>query len=190
MSSKSSRYSLRTLTFAALMIALTIVFQRIGSITLAPWLRFSLAPVTIILAGLYGGPLIGGIVGGLSDVLGMLIAGQGAFYLGLTVTAIIRGVLPGVIMLLRNGKRNPLTSLYVTLSELVICSLLLQSFWLSQMTGNAYGIIFMQRILTSPVSAVMYYLVLLAVVPALNKVVAPTVTTSISAPSGVKNAGG
>jgi ECF transporter S component (folate family) len=75
--------NIRILTFSALLIALTVVFQRIGSITVTPWLRFSLAPVTIMLSGLYGGPLVGGMVGGVSDFVGMLISGQGAFHPGI-----------------------------------------------------------------------------------------------------------
>lgn len=46
-SSKKTRVAVRVLTFSALLIALTIVFQRIGSITVTPWLRFSLAPLPL-----------------------------------------------------------------------------------------------------------------------------------------------
>ncbi|MGI6546110.1 MAG: folate family ECF transporter S component [Fastidiosipilaceae bacterium] len=179
-SSKKTRVAVRVLTFSALLIALTIVFQRIGSITVTPWLRFSLAPLTIMIAGMYGGPIVGGMVGGVSDFLGMLIAGQGAFHPGIMLTAVLRGVLPGLIVILLRGKVNPLSSLLSCLSELVICSLLLQSFWLSQLYGIPYRVQLIQRLATSPLAATVYFLLLLLLVPSLNRVV----PTSLSSARG------
>ena len=68
--------AVRKMVLAGLLLALTVVFTRFLSIQYIPGIpftRISLGPCLIIFASLLLGPIYGGVVGGLSDILGILI---------------------------------------------------------------------------------------------------------------------
>lgn len=61
---------------SGLLLALVIIFTRFLSfqnIPIIPFVRISLGPALIIFASIVLGPIYGGIVGGLSDILGILL---------------------------------------------------------------------------------------------------------------------
>lgn len=135
----------------ALLCAMQIVFARFLVIPIGDSMRFSLSFIPVVIAarkyGIYGGAL----VYGLGDFLGAIIFPTGgAFQVGFTVTAVVSGVIFGFFL----GEKSPLNkkgriNIYVlivvavVLSQL-ICSLLLNSFWLS----FYYGMPFFARLLT------------------------------------------
>ena len=64
------------ITFSALLIAMTIILTRITplqNLPLIPWIRISLGPALIIFSSILLGPIYGGIVGALSDILGIVL---------------------------------------------------------------------------------------------------------------------
>lgn len=63
-------------TYSAILLVLIILFTRVlavGNIEPVPFLRISIGPSLIVLSSLLLGPIYGGIIGGLSDILGILI---------------------------------------------------------------------------------------------------------------------
>ncbi|MCR4908513.1 MAG: folate family ECF transporter S component [Lachnospiraceae bacterium] len=59
-------------------------------------IRFSF--LSIAIAGYLFGPLYGGIVGALSDILGFIVKPTGAFFPGFTIAQAVTGVLYGLIL--------------------------------------------------------------------------------------------
>lgn len=163
-------FSTRVIAFAAVLVALSIVLKRFASITIGPDIRFSLGVVPVLLGGLFGGPVLGASVGAIADLLGMLIGGTGGFHLGLTLTEALRGALPGLIVILFKGQLRLPAIITTCVSELVICSLLLQSLWFSMFTGNPYWVQLTLRVPNSLVLFGVYIVVLNMLVPALKKV--------------------
>ena len=66
--------SLRTLTFCALLVAMSVVFSRVLSISTG-FLRFNLGSLPVVLAAVLFGPGAGFAVGALADVIGGVLAG-------------------------------------------------------------------------------------------------------------------
>lgn len=66
--------SLRTLTFCALLVAMSIVFSRALSIS-TDFLRFNLGSLPVVLAAVLYGPWAGFAVGAVADIIGGTLAG-------------------------------------------------------------------------------------------------------------------
>ncbi len=169
------RLSVSVITFCALMVALNIIFGRFLSVLYLPHARFSLAILPILLTGIYLGPILGFVVGVVADVVGMLISGVGLFHPGITFTTGLRGVLPGLIMILWHHKRRIWTWLTIVFADLIIASLLLQSLWFVQRAGatKTYWAVLLGRVPNSVVLAVAYFILLCILVPVLDKVLMP-----------------
>lgn len=87
---------IQTVVFAGVMIAMNLVLARVLAINIGSTLRITVSATPIYLAGLWLGPLVGGICGGVSDLLGCLIQGYAPnpFIL---VTSVLAGVIPAIM---------------------------------------------------------------------------------------------
>lgn len=72
--SRSTRSSVHTLTALALLVAMSIVFGRVFSISTG-FLRFNLGSLPVLMAGLVFGPGAGFAVGALADMIGGVLSG-------------------------------------------------------------------------------------------------------------------
>lgn len=87
---------------ASLLAGLSIIFTRVFSfmIPLAglPALRIGFGGLPIIMSGILFGPLVGGVVGIVSDLIGFLMNPMGGTYFpGFTISAALTGIIPGLI---------------------------------------------------------------------------------------------
>ena len=69
-----SKTSVRTLTMLALLVAMSIVFSRVLSISTG-FVRFNLGSLPVLLAALLFGPWAGFAVGAVADIIGGVLAG-------------------------------------------------------------------------------------------------------------------
>lgn len=145
-----NKLSTRTLVLAGIFAAMNIVLTRAGVIMLfGGSVRLSLGKVPLILSGLLLGPLPGALAGLVGDVLGVIINSHGAmFHPGFTLSSVLTGALPGIIVILSNKKRASLFNVITSnIVVLIIVNLLLDTLWLSQMYGNPYPIVFQTRLI-------------------------------------------
>ena len=70
----NSKNSVRTLTMLALLVAMSIVFSRVLSISTG-FVRFNLGSLPVLLAALLFGPGAGFAVGAVADMIGSVLAG-------------------------------------------------------------------------------------------------------------------
>ena len=70
----TSRTSVRTLVMLALLVAMSIVFSRVLSISTG-FVRFNLGSLPVLLAALLFGPGAGFAVGAVADIIGGVLAG-------------------------------------------------------------------------------------------------------------------
>ena len=134
----------------ALLVALDIVLSRFGSINM--WnTRIGFGFVPIVIAGMLLGPFKAAITAAVADVIGALLVPTGAFFPPLTVTAILRGILYGIMLkyvpeylakTIEDPKRYQKAWIGVcaatTLFDQLAFGLLLQSYWLSLLYGSPY----------------------------------------------------
>lgn len=100
--SKNRWISTSVLVKAGLLAGLSIVFTRALSfmIPLAglPALRIGFGSLPIIISGILFGPLVGGVVGTVADLIGFMLNPMGgAYFPGFTISAALNGVIPGLL---------------------------------------------------------------------------------------------
>ncbi|AIS53285.1 hypothetical protein TKV_c21530 [Thermoanaerobacter kivui] len=107
------KFSTRELVFLALLVSLNIVLTRIASIRIAiggiEGIRIGFGAFPVILAGIMFGPLAGGIVGAVGDMIGYFINPIGPYMPHFTITSALVGIIPPLIL---KPVKNPISSLW------------------------------------------------------------------------------
>ncbi|NLW22138.1 MAG: folate family ECF transporter S component [Tissierellia bacterium] len=97
------KLSIRNLVYYALLIALNVILTRFFSIRIGAAgteaIRIGFGGYPVILAGIIFGPIAGGIVGAVGDIVGMIISPMGPFMPHFTLVAALTGIIPGLIMM-------------------------------------------------------------------------------------------
>lgn len=141
---RNSKDSLFTLTCLALLTAMQIILARYLVIPVSESLRFSMSFIPVVIAARRFGIVGGMVVYGIGDFLGAIIfPSGGAFFPGFTLTAVVAGLIYGLFL----GKKSGVVRIAfsVILSQL-ICTLLMNSYWLSTLMGSEFSAIFLSRI--------------------------------------------
>ena len=155
------KFTTKTLTLMALLIALEIVLSRFLSVS--AWnMKIGFSFVPQVLAALLLGPLYAGIVGALADLLGAVLFPVGPYFPGFTLTAFLAGVLYGLLLFRQSGFPRILAA--AGLRQFLL-SLLLNTFWISVL----YDSPFRPLLLTRLPQCALLFAVELAVIPLLVK---------------------
>lgn len=150
----------RTLVIMSLFIALEIILTRFLSIQ-TPILRIGFAFVATSLCSITLGPVLGSIAAGVSDILGMIIFPQSAYFPGFTVSALLSGLIYGFMLHKKNNSilRVAITVLMIT----VFVDLGLNTLWLSMITGKAVfaliGPRFIKSLIMFPIQVILIHIV-------------------------------
>ncbi|MBQ7372535.1 MAG: folate family ECF transporter S component [Blautia sp.] len=145
---KKSFWSVRTMVFLALLTAVQIVLTRVFVIELGGVYRISLGSVATILAGLWFGPVAGGLCGFAGDLLGCFMRGYTINPL-ITLAAICWGVLPALVRPLSANKSRKVKTVYISAAiavTAVISSLILTTAGLVLLNGANFYAIFPGRV--------------------------------------------
>lgn len=90
----------KTLVASSLLTAISIILTRVFAIMVPlgglPALRVGFGEIPLMITGILFGPIAGGLAGAASDLIGVLINTQGAFFPGFTLSSILWGVIPGL----------------------------------------------------------------------------------------------
>lgn len=155
--SKRKKY-LVSVTATALLTAVTVIISRFLSVNV--WnmsIGFSFIP--LMLCGLLFGPLWGGVCGALADFIGATLFPFGAYFPGFTAVAFLSGALFGLCGIAADrigGKvRFVAAAAVIILIKEVVCSLLLNTLWISILYGNPFGAVFVTRLPLSAVTLVL-----------------------------------
>lgn len=162
------RLRLKSICLAALLLACSIVLTRFLSFMPSSTIRFSLGGIAISLASLLLGPLFGGLVGLLSDVIGILINPMGTPHLGITLNATLFGILPGLLVYL-SGQLRLREVIFSSLLQTVLLSWLLKSVWIAQLTNLSYLSLLGSRLPAVLINASVSFLLLLFCLPLVQK---------------------
>ena len=140
----------RVLTICGMLIALAAVLSFL-SIPITNIIEIRFKFIAIAFAGALFGPLLGGIVGGASDIVGYLVKPTGPFFPGFTLSAIVTGVIYGLVLY-----KKPLTLKRIALAALldsVITGICLNTLNLSICYGMPFLATLIARI---PKEGIMY----------------------------------
>ena len=158
---KSSVHELKNVTTIAvcgLLIALNAVFGLL-TIVISNILQIRFSFLTIAASGMLYGPVVGGMVGAVGDIVNYMLRPSGPFFPGFTLNAILSGFIYGLILY-----KKPVTVWRVLAANTIVMLLvnyLLNSLWLSMMYGQAFLAILSVRIVTNlfllPINVAMLY---------------------------------
>lgn len=125
-----------------LLIALQVVLSRFLSINLQ-FLKIGFSFIPIMFAGYLYGASGGVIVATVSDLIGALLFPSGAFFPGFTATAALSGLIYGISF---NGNCSTAKIAAGVTVEQVVCSLLLNTWWLSILYGSGFRALLLTRV--------------------------------------------
>ena len=152
---------LRTITLIAMLLAVSVVLS-FFTIQVSESLRLGLGYLITATMGMLFGPVTAGIAAGVGDIVKYLIKPSGAFFPGFTITALLGGVLYGMVFY---HSRVTLVRAIVakTLTNLLL-NILLNTFWLSIMMGKGFWALVPSRVIKNiallPVEILLLYSVL------------------------------
>ena len=141
---KKRNNNLITLTCLALLTAMQIILARYLAIPVTESMRFTTSFIPVVIAARRFGVVGGMAVYGVGDFLGAIIfPAGGAFFPGFTVTAVVSGLIYGLFLSKKGGIVRIVLSV---LTSQIVCTLLMNSYWLSMLYGSEFSAIFVSRI--------------------------------------------
>lgn len=144
----------KRLSLLAMFIALQIVLSKFLMLQLAPSIRLSIDSAPILLAGIWFGPLAGGLVGALGDFLGtMLFPTAGTYFPPLTIAFLMIGLTAGLLSRVVRVKHALLRIALIVIPAEIVGSYLSKSLALSFLIDAPFTALLAARAL--PVSIVM-----------------------------------
>lgn len=153
--------SITTVAVSGLLTALNVILRSF-TIVVSNLLQFSFSFLAVAAAGMLYGPIVGGIVGAIGDVIGYFLVPAGPFFFGFTFNAFLSGFVYG--MFLYKKKVTLLRVFLANITLVLLVNFLLNPLWLSIMYGRAFVIVLSMRIISSfvmlPIHVAMLYLVL------------------------------
>ena len=133
-SKNSGKISVRMITMIGMLTALEIILNRFLSIN--AWnIKIGFSFVPVVIAAVLFGPIAGGAVGALGDLLGAVLFPIGPYFPGFTATAFATGVVFGLF--LHKKQTLPRIAGAVLINQLFF-SLIVNSFWISILYGSPF----------------------------------------------------
>lgn len=154
---------LNTLVITALLIAIGIILGQF-SVQITETMKIGVSFVATQMTATLFGPVVGGIMGGVADILKFIIKPTGPFLIGYTISAIIGPVIYGIMLY-----KKPITLWRILLSKTVVAilvNLLLGTYWSYLYFGAAFWASIpaklIQQVIQVPIQSIIFYMVMKA----------------------------
>ena len=159
------KFSTRTLTTLAMLIAIEVILSRFLSVN--AWnIKIGFGFIPVVIAAVLYGPLAGGIVGALSDFIGALLFPIGTYFPGFTLSSFLMGVVFGLFL---SKKQSWLQGLAAVGINQFILGLFLNTFWISVLYGSPYVPLLATRVFQCILLTVVQPICIQLMVPILNR---------------------
>lgn len=170
------KFNIRTMIIMAMLAALGAVFSAYLSVELnftgVKTVEISLTPLPAMLAGIFFGPLAGGLVGFVADTAGYFMGSPagGAYNPAFSVTMALFGVIAGLYYL-RSKKNSVWKATGAALTAQLVCSVLLNTLIIWGFYGVPLAVLLPPRLIGAAVELPLYAWLLMVLVDALSPVV-------------------
>jgi len=155
------KMSTKKIAYLSFLTALTIILTRILSIRIpiagVEGVRIGFGALPIIFAGVAFGPVAGGIVGALGDLLGYFINPLGAYMPHFTLTSFLTGFIPGfmVFYVLKRCRTLPVIFISISVGQL-ISSLILVPYFINTLFGVPFAVLMPPRLVSQLINIPVY----------------------------------
>lgn len=153
----NKKISVNILTQVAVLLAMEVVLSRFFSIA-TPVTKFSFAFVPLAVCGALFGPIYGGVMGALADLLGAILFPIGPYFPGYTLNNALHGVALG--MALQEGRRKWWQLVLAMVFNHVAVGIFLSALWGSMLTGNPYWAVVTARAFQAVVMAPVQFIII------------------------------
>jgi ECF transporter S component (folate family) len=136
----------------SLLVSLNVLLTHVVPVIQTDAARVSFGFIPLSLSSMLFGPVIGGIGGAVSDLLGMVIAPKGPYFPGFTLNAFLSGAIYGVFLY-----KKPKSFVRIALAVLcvsVFVNLGLNTYWLTILTGKGYLVLLPARLVQNGITSV------------------------------------
>lgn len=150
---------IRTLTAAAMFLTIAVLlgFYRLQ---VTEYIRIGFDFIAKELTGMFFGPVVGCVVGGLSDIIAYMVKPVGGYFPGFTISAMFGGLIYGVILY-----KRPVSLLRIIAANsivTVLINLLLNTYWLKILYGDAFLALLpvraFKQLLMLPIEVMLFYI--------------------------------
>ncbi len=147
---KQSAHQLKkhiVLTTASMYVAVYVVFYLFFSFPIMENVRISLSFLPLAATGYLMGPVVGVIVGGVSDIIAFILKPQGAYFPGYTLSNMIIGLVYGVCLYKSNKSLIILVmrAIIATIIITVFVNMFLNTLWGMILYHKAFKVDFFVR---------------------------------------------
>ncbi len=154
---------LRTIVLTGLLIAVGIILGQF-SIQVTDTTKIGISFVATQLTATLFGPVVGGLMGGVADILKFIIKPTGAFFIGWTINAMVGPVIYGLMLY-----KKKLTLARILISKTIVAivvNMFLGCLWSSLLYGKAFWVLVgskaIQQVIQVPVQSIIFWMVVKA----------------------------
>lgn len=171
------KFSTREMVYMSFLIALNIVLTRVASIRISfgavEGIRIGFGGFPTILAGIMMGPIAGGIVGAVGDIIGFSINPMGGAYMPhFTLTAALTGIIPSLILMLFKRGNYSLWQLIIAIGiSQSITSIILVPYFLQLTFKIPFFATLPARIFSQCINVPIYSILIQTLLKKLNMVI-------------------
>ncbi len=153
--------SARKISSIGLLIAMSIVLTRLASLRIAiggvEGIRIGFGKLPIILGGLMLGPLYGGMIGAISDIVGYIIQPIGPYIPHFTVISALVGIFPPLLFrILKENDYHIVKIAFVIGFTTGITELFLIPYTLNFIFGIPWQVLIIPRLISAPITILLY----------------------------------
>ena len=161
-SSAKQLRSVQAVIFCGMMAAVAVILSNVASINIGPYIKIGISGLPNQVVAYLMGPVVGGIFGGVLDIVKFLIKPTGAFFPGFTLSAIAGGLIYGLFLY-----QQKLTWTRVLLAQAfvkVVVNIVFNTLWLKILYGKGFLALLPSRIVSNavmlPIDTVLCFYVL------------------------------
>ena len=152
--------NLKSMVMAAMLLAIAVVLG-FFTLQLTEFIKIGFAYIANEFAGMLFGPVVGSLIGALADILKYMVNPTGPFFPGFTISGFCGGLIYGIVLY-----KKPLSLKRVIVANTLVTifvNLLLNTYWLTLLYGNAYMALLPARIVKQlvmlPIEVILFYAV-------------------------------
>ncbi|HKL13808.1 MAG TPA: folate family ECF transporter S component [Halanaerobiales bacterium] len=154
-------FSIKKMVYSSFLIALSIILTRLLSLRFAiggvEGIRIGFGSLPVIFGSIMMGPLAGGVIGAISDLLGYFINPIGAYMPHFTLTAFLTGFIPGFLIYYVFNKNISYLTLFIAIGTgQVISSVILVPIFLDMLFGVPFEVTIIPKIIGEAVNISVY----------------------------------
>ena len=150
----------KTLVVTAMMIALGVVLG-FYTVQIGDFLKIGFSGLANELTAMLFGPVVGGLMGGVTDIQKFVIRPTGPFFFGFTLNAVLGAVIYGMFWYKRPLSLKRVFAAKITVA--IVVNLFLNTYWLSILYGKGFAALLparaIKQLISVPVDSLLFFLV-------------------------------